>query len=133
VAISPVFWRYLGFQIPGFCLAAIALILLARWTSLSELAAWVLFAMWVAKDLALYPWARVGYESRPGPTGSEAMLGATGTAVTPLAPDATGRVRVGAEHWRAHLAHGAATLTAGALVRVVEVKGLTLVVEEAEP
>ena len=130
---SPVFLRYLLFQIPGFCFAGIALVLLVRWTTLSEAGGWALFALWVAKDLALYPWARIGYASHPARSGVDALLGADGIALTLLAPDAPGQVRVGPERWNARLASGANALAEGARVRVVAVQGLTLVVENAEP
>jgi membrane protein implicated in regulation of membrane protease activity len=38
-------------------------------------------------------------------------------------------VRIGAELWRAELAPGSPAVESGALVRVREVRGLTLVVE----
>ena len=129
---SPVFLRYLLFQIPGFCFAAIALILLVRWTALTETGGWILFAFWVAKDLALYPWVRVGYEARPGSTGADALCGATGIALTALAPAAAGQVRIGPERWNARLADGAGPLAEGDPVRVVALRDLTLLVEAAD-
>ena len=129
--LSPVFLRYLLFQIPGFCLAGIALLLLVRWTTLSEAGGWALVALWVAKDLALYPWARIGYESRPTRAGVDALIGASGITLSVVAPDAPGHVRVGPERWKARLVGDASTLAEGAPVRVVAVEGLTLVVESA--
>jgi membrane-bound serine protease (ClpP class) len=59
-------------------------------------------------------------------TGIEAMIGEVGRARTPLAADAPGQVDVHGEIWRAV---SRAPLPPGAPVRVVEVNGLTLVVE----
>jgi membrane protein implicated in regulation of membrane protease activity len=132
VTPSPVFLRYLFFQIPGLCFASIGLILLVRWTSLSENGAWFLLALWIAKDLALYPWLKVGYGSGPAHAGVDALLGASGVALTALAPELPGHVRVGSERWQARLAAGAAAASAGAAIRVVAVHGLTLVVEGAD-
>ena len=133
MTLSPVFLRYLLFQIPGLCLAGIGLLLLVRWTTLSEAGGWGLLALWAAKDLALYPWVRIGYGSRPAIAGVDALLGATGVALSALAPNAPGHVRIGAERWKARLASGAGTLAEGAPVRVVALEGLTLVVENAAP
>ena len=131
MAVSRVFLRYLAFQIPGFCLAAIALTLLARWTSLTDGAALVLFGLWVLKDLAIYPWAKVGYDSRPGQGGTDGLLGSTGTVLDDRVDEGSGHVRVGAERWRARLVAGE-PVGVGAQVRVVEVHGLTLVVERVD-
>lgn len=57
-------------------------------------------------------------------TGAEEMLGATGTALTDLAPD--GQVSVRGEYWRAR---APAKVAAGSRVRVTAVDGLTLTVE----
>ncbi|MBW2363401.1 MAG: NfeD family protein [Deltaproteobacteria bacterium] len=129
---SPVFLRYLLFQIPGFCFAGIALSLLVRWTALTETGGWILFALWVIKDLALYPWMRIGYEPRPANTGADALRGAIGTALTALAPDAPGQVQIGPERWNARLSDDANALAQGDPVRVVALQGLTLVVEAAD-
>ena len=59
-------------------------------------------------------------------TGIEAMIGEVGRARTPLAADAPGHIDVHGEIWRAV---SRAPLPPGAPVRVVEVNGLTLVVE----
>jgi membrane-bound serine protease (ClpP class) len=59
-------------------------------------------------------------------TGLEAMLGEVGRTRTPLASDAPGHVDVHGEIWRAI---SQVPLPPGAPVRVVEVNGLTLVVE----
>ena len=132
VFVSRVFARYLVFQIPGLFIAGVVLLLLVRWTSLTEPLAWGLFALWIAKDLALFPLTRIAYETHTSNHGAEAMLGARGTTVAALAPGAPGAVRVGAERWKAQLVEGAPPLPEGAAVRVVAVHGLTLRVEPLE-
>jgi len=59
-------------------------------------------------------------------TGAEGMVGEEGCARTPIAPNVPGQVDVHGEIWRA-FSHE--PLPAGARVRVVEVNGLTLLVE----
>ena len=67
-------------------------------------------------------------QARPSTTGMEGLIGAEGRTRVPLAPDAPGQIDVHGEIWRA-LSREA--VPAGATVRVVEVNGLTLVVEPA--
>jgi membrane-bound serine protease (ClpP class) len=67
-------------------------------------------------------------QARPPTTGVEGMVGEEGRAQTPIAPDVPGQVDVHGEIWRAYSRE---PLPAGARVRVVEVTGLTLLVEPA--
>lgn len=132
MAISRAFGRYLLLQIPGLFVVGVALVLLVRWTSLTEFMAWALFGLWVLKDLALFPILRVGYENHAGSGGADGMVGATGVAEEALAPGKAATVHIGPERWSARLAEGATPLPAGAPVRVVAVRDLTLLVEAAE-
>jgi membrane-bound serine protease (ClpP class) len=63
---------------------------------------------------------------RPPVTGKEGLVGAEGNAREFIAPDAAGYVRVHGELWRATTQ---APVTAGQRVRVLDVNGLTLMVE----
>ncbi len=67
-------------------------------------------------------------QARPPATGAEGMVGEEGRTRTAIAPDAPGQVDVHGEIWRALSRE---PLLAGARVRVVEVNGLTLLVEPA--
>ena len=120
------FARYLLFETPGWIIAAVVLALLVHVGELGARTAWILLALFVGKDFALYPVLRVGYQPS-APDGSGSLIGALGTARERLDPE--GWVRVGAELWRAELAHGHAPVEAGAAVRVVAVDALTLHVE----
>jgi len=126
-----VFARYWLFQIPGQVAAVAVLWLLVAWGRIGEGLAWVLFGFWVLKDLVMFPWLRIAYEPGGRPHGADALVGATGRAQQDLAPGETGWVRVGPELWRARLAKDAAPVAAGAEVRVVSVRDLTLRVEAA--
>lgn len=122
--------RYLLFQIPGMGLAGIALWLLADWGIVTPRLAWGLFALWLLKDVVLYPMTRIAYGHQRGPHGAEALVGASGVAQQALEPGGAGYVRVGAELWKARLdadapSHGVAS---GDLVRVTAVRDLTLLV-----
>lgn len=65
--------------------------------------------------------------SRPV-TGTDALIGVAGTALTALRP--TGRVRAAGVEWRARI-RGGGSVPAGAEVVVVGLDGLTLEVEPA--
>jgi membrane protein implicated in regulation of membrane protease activity len=119
--------RYLAFQLPGW--AALALVLLAamEWWELSARLAAAVFALFVIKDAVLFPFVRAAYEPRSG-GGAQALVGQRARAEDDLAPE--GWVRVGAELWRAELGRG--TVRRGERVRVVGVRGLTVLVEPEE-
>ena len=107
-------------------LSAALLWFLVRASLLSTEWALGLFALWVAKDFALYPILRVGYED-VSPDVGEQMVGALGSVRRALVPE--GWVRVGPELWRARCAAEAAPLVADTPVRVIAVRGMLLEVE----
>ncbi len=66
---------------------------------------------------------------RPAVTGAEGMIGAEGRARTPVTADTPGQIDVHGEIWRAV---SRAPVAPGRPVRVIEMNGLTLVVEPAD-
>jgi len=121
--------RYAIFQLPGTTAVSLLLAALVRWGGLAPRTAALLLALWVLKDLALFPFVRKAYETRGGGGGAEALVGALGTAQDRLDPE--GWVRLGHERWRARARGG--SIEKDLPVRVREVRGLVLVVEPAEP
>ena len=73
----------------------------------------------LAESLALIWWSK----RRRAQVGSEALMGRSAVAVTPLRPD--GQVRIDGELWQARCEEGA---EAGDAVRILGLEGLTLVV-----
>jgi membrane protein implicated in regulation of membrane protease activity len=123
------FARYWIAQLPGWGVAAA--VLGGAW-ALFGMPGWVaaaLLALIVTKDIVFYPFARRALES-PAQSGAAALLGARAIVVDELAPE--GKVRIGAELWRAEVRGGGPSLGAGAAVRVAAVRGLTLVVGPEE-
>lgn len=118
--------RYLIFQMPGWFLVSLVLYALVRWWDLSVRVALLLLALWLIKDVALYPLLRRSYAGSHRDPG-EHLVGALGTARDRLDPE--GYVRVGAELWRAEVSREHAPVDSGAKVRVRSVRGLTLEVE----
>jgi membrane-bound ClpP family serine protease len=110
-------------------LAGLVLTSLVRWEQLSQTLGLILFGIWVVGEIALFPVLRVAYESEEDRGGAAALIGARGVAQDALTPE--GWVRIGAERWRAVAAQEATPVAAGTTVRVIEVRGLTLVIEPA--
>jgi membrane protein implicated in regulation of membrane protease activity len=120
--------KYVMLQIPGFVLVSGGLGLSIWLFDFETSVAGGLLALWVVKDALMYPIVRVGYE-HADPDATQHLVGAIGVAQAPF--DAEGWIKVGSELWRAQLARGAPPVEAGAALRVVEVRGLTLRVEAA--
>jgi membrane protein implicated in regulation of membrane protease activity len=118
--------RYAAFQLPGWGLAAALSFAAWEWFGVPGWAAGLALALWAAKDVAMARFVAHAYEghARGGP---HDLVGKRGVAETELAPE--GAVRIGAERWRAICAPGVAGIAAGSAVRVIEVQGLTAVVE----
>ena len=116
--------RYTLFQIPDLVLLGLALTIAVRWWELSNTVAYTLFGLWVVKDILMFPVMRVAYE--PG-AAHDRLTGATGIAREVLDP--MGYVMIGSELWNAEVVAGAEPVSAGSAVRVVKLRGLTLLVE----
>jgi membrane-bound ClpP family serine protease len=102
------------------------MVTLLAWMAVDALAlpAWLAVlgpALFVIKDLVLYPAMQVVFR----PAASPELIGALGETVEPIAP--IGYVRVHGELWKA-TTRDHQPLPAGAAVRVVAGRGLTLVV-----
>ena len=122
--------KYALLQVPGAILVAALLGAGVRWWDLDLRVAVGLFALWLLKDVLMFPVLRVAYEDGEGRGGPGDLIGARGIANQVLAPE--GYVRVGAELWRARIPSGRESVPIGGAVRVQAVEGLTLVVEPEE-
>lgn len=121
--------RYWLLQIPGILLVSVALLLLWRNEIVGTATASAALALWLLKDLALYPLYRFALRP-PAPTGAQALVGQLATARTEIAE--RGIVRIGGELWQARTRDGTG-VRAGARVEVVAAHGLWLTVEPAMP
>ena len=122
-----VFVRYLAFEAPSWVLLAAVLVVLVRVWDLELSVAALVLALWVVKDLVLFPVLRIAYEPAGGSGGAENLIGALGIVSADLDPE--GWVRIGAERWRARLLPGHGPVSVGAAVKVTSVEGLLLRVE----
>ena len=112
---------YVIAQVPGWTLAAVAAGILYRWGLILGWLAFTLFALWVAKDLVLFPFMRRYYMPDPP---ERRMVGLCGVALTEIAPH--GVVRIRGELWQAESER---PIAEGARVRVLNVDGLHLRVD----
>jgi membrane-bound ClpP family serine protease len=122
-----VFARYLAFELPSWVALVVLLAILMRVWDLSLAMAAAVLALWVAKDLLLFPVLRIAYEPSGGSGGPENLIGALGTVSAPLDPE--GWIRIGSERWRARVSREHVPVPVGAAVRVTAVEGLLLRVE----
>lgn len=118
--------RYTLFQLPGIFVIGAGLLLLRHWVGIPTWAAWGIFALWIVKDVALFPFLWRSYCTSPASM-RNSLVGQPGIAREDLAP--AGRVRIGGELWNAEGSPGCGLISAGSAVTVREVKGLTLIVE----
>ena len=121
-------WRYSLFQVPSILLLSASLFLLHRWAGLSPSIAWTILGIWIAKDAALFPFLRRSFDTdRAGEMNS--MVGEEGTVTDRLEP--AGRILVRGELWQAELHDHALSAEPGQRVSVLDVRGLTLLVEHS--
>ncbi len=117
--------RYTLFQIPDLVLLGLALAAAVRWWGIPNSLAYTIFALWLVKDVVLYPVMRIAYQT--GGSTADRLEGARGVAKEPLDP--TGYVTVSSELWIAEVTGDGGPLPAGSTIRVVGLRGLTLLVE----
>ena len=118
-------WRkYLLFQIPGWLVAAMVLLLAVHWDWLTPTLAAAAFAFWVLKDLLFYPLLRRAYE--PDRTGATRLIGERGVTEGDLTPE--GYVRVRGELWRAAVDSSEQPISAGTEVEVIGADRMELTV-----
>ena len=120
------FTRYVLFQVPGWALAALAVVLLRERANVSLWAAAGIFAIWVIKDFLLFPFLRSAYEVETR-TGAERLIGEHGVAVERL--DLGGYIRVRGELWRAETPPHTDPVPEGSRVTIHTARGLTLCVQ----
>ena len=118
--------RYVAFQLPELGLVACVLAAAHQWGALSGRVGLLILAVWIAKDVLMFPVTRAAYAPADGRSNRE-LLGAVGVAHEGLVDDAY--VRIGPELWRARRAPGSRPIAPGELIRVVALEGLTVLVE----
>ncbi len=118
--------KYILFQLPELAVVSLLAVGARSWVGLPDWAAAGIIALWVLKDVVMFRFVRIAYQTSSG-GGGASLLGARGTAQDTLQP--SGYVRISSELWRAELQSGSPPVEPGDRVRVLRVHGLTLLVE----
>jgi len=119
--------RYVLYQLPALVILILILVFIRRWVDLPAWLAWGIVAIWVTKDVVLYPFTWHAYDRSRRRSDLTRMLGAMGIAEDRLAP--AGFVRVRGELWHAEIEAGRPPVERGEAVRVRDIQGLKLLVE----
>ena len=125
--------RYTLLQLPALALLLMTLVLVQRWIEIADWIFWGSIMVWIAKDVALFFFTWRAYDTtaaRPG----RAMIGARGITHNRIAP--SGFIHVRGELWKAEVWGGGRPIEIGERVKVINIKGLTLIVQpedEQEP
>jgi membrane protein implicated in regulation of membrane protease activity len=122
--------RYALLQLPSIAVLILVLIVLRSYIDLPGYAFWGTVFLWILKDILLYP--IVGRYYNPDYRKDRfSMVGMTGIAQEPLAPN--GYVRVRGELWKAKVIDKDIIINAGENVIIRGMDGLTLIVEHNRP
>jgi len=118
--------RYIILQLPVLILLIVLYIVSKNYESVPSLLILIFLLLWLAKDIILYPFVWKAYIPRDIKE-SVSMLGKKGRALTNIDP--TGSVEVRGEIWNARAVQESNSIREHETIRVVEVQGLTLMVE----
>jgi membrane protein implicated in regulation of membrane protease activity len=118
--------RYAAFQIPELIIVGCLLAVALEWELLSLAVVRAIFVLWILKDIAMFGIVREAYAPHDGrlPRDPRGSVG-----VAPDGIEGEAYVQLGAERWRARRAEGSSEIAPGDAFHVVELQGLTLVVE----
>ena len=120
-----VVWKYTLLQLPGLAALILILMLIQQWVRIPLWMALGSVVLWVIKDIILFPFVWRAYESSSKDE-MHTMIGTRGIAKENLSP--SGLIQVRGELWKAELMDGRSTVEAGKIVKVRDVRGLTLLV-----
>ncbi|MBU2497693.1 MAG: NfeD family protein [Proteobacteria bacterium] len=127
---SRVVLKYTLLQLPALALLIVILILAGRWFDIPSRYSLGILLLWVAKDVALFPFVWRAYDTDPRKA-ANTMIGRLGMARDRLSP--SGYVFIRGELWQAEVIEGNSSIEKGGTVRVHGVRGLTLLVTPDPP
>lgn len=118
--------RYSLLQLPAAVALVLILTVVRQWVDIPRWFFWGLVALWVIKDIILYPFVWRAYDG--GRSGAaHSIIGMQGVTKDRLEP--SGYVRVRGELWQAEIMEGGQPIEKGVNVRIREIRGLILLVE----
>jgi membrane protein implicated in regulation of membrane protease activity len=118
--------RYALFQIPGFVLLMLILILVRRWVDFPPWFFWGSVFIWIVKDAVLFPFVWRAYD-RSRLKDLHSLVGTEGIVEERLAP--SGYIRVHGELWQAEMTSDGPPIEKGEVVRIQGIRGLVLLVQ----
>lgn len=118
--------RYILFQIPSYALLILILILIRRWVNLHTWYLWAIVALWLVKDVILFPFVWRAYD-RDRLRELQSLVGTEGIVEERLAP--SGYIRVHGELWQAERSGNGLPVEKGEIVKIQKIEGLKLLVE----
>jgi membrane-bound ClpP family serine protease len=130
---SRIIVRYTLLQLPALALLLMALVLVQRWIEIADWIFWGSIMVWIAKDVILFFFTWRAYDTTATKPG-RSMVGARGITQNRIAP--SGFIHVRGELWKAEVWGGGRPIEIGERVKVINIKGLTLIVQpedEQEP
>jgi membrane protein implicated in regulation of membrane protease activity len=119
------FQRYMLFQVPGWLIDIVVLAVLIEWWSMPLWAAGLVLGLLVVKDFVLYPFLKVGYETKEK-SGIARLIGEQAVVKQRLDPE--GYVLVHGELWKARPAEPGLSFNPGMRVRIEAAEGMALLV-----
>ncbi|MCP5066886.1 MAG: hypothetical protein GY946_09990 [bacterium] len=125
-ATHRVLLRYIAFQLPGLAVFSLGATAAVEWMELPLNVALTAVGLWMVKDAVMFRFVRKAYEPGDGRTPRD-VRDCRGVATEEIGPE--GYVRIGSELWRARVTEGCPPIAEGGAIRVLEVRGLTVVVD----
>ncbi len=118
---------YALLQVPGWLLVGLVLLLSHSYFQLPAWTGWVIFVLWVIKDIILFFFLWPAYDSQSKDVYS--LSGEKAIVVTELAPQ--GRVRLHGQSWAAKAENGK-PIPQGTWVEITARSGLILIVHATD-
>jgi membrane protein implicated in regulation of membrane protease activity len=127
---KPIYIKYILLNIPELAAVILILIIVEYWVVLPAWLFWSIIGFSIVKDAVLFPfvWRAYGGEQTGQP---RSMIGERAIARERLAP--SGYVQIHGELWRAEKIGDGPPIEIGQTVKIVKMKGLTLMVEPVKP
>lgn len=119
--------KYWALQLPATALVLVVLLGVSHYLAWPQWIVWIVVAVWVIKDAALYPFVWRSYVPSDPAASPYPTPGAKGVAIDRIDP--CGLVRIWGELWHAELSPEARRIEKGETVQVYARDGLTLIVE----
>lgn len=123
---SRILTTYILLQLPALFIIASIMIFLYHWSNLAGWIVWAVIGVWLTKDIVLFPfvWPAFDFKRRRG---ANEIIGEHGWTVDRLNP--SGYVRMRGELWKAELANHSLPVGRNSPIKVINLRGLTLIVE----